>query len=155
MSTNSDHPRIEYAYSYQDTPTGASSDSMVIKLRCPGVLSFKWCLKLYSMVMGGLGLLLSFIWVCFHLYVLSKTSLQELRQLRWEILSGFPPFGQLFWVKHEKQNSPLQVLEWRAPGTGKSDSTRFHYWFSIFMNEVKYISWMFIWSFLSDLQLSS
>ena len=82
MSTISDHPRVEYAYSYQNTPKSVDSDSLVIKLRCPGILSFKWCLKLYSLVLGGLGLLLSFIWVCFHLYVLSQTSLQELRQLR-------------------------------------------------------------------------
>ena len=82
MSTNSDHPRIEYDYSYQNPPTRADSDSLVIKLRCPGILSFQWCLKLYSLVLGGLGLLLSFIWVFFHVYVLSQTSLQELRQLR-------------------------------------------------------------------------
>ena len=82
MSTSTDQPRVVYAYSYQNTTTGVESEGLVIKLKCPGVLSFKWCLKLYSLVLGGLGLLLSFIWVCFHLYVLSQTSLQELRQLR-------------------------------------------------------------------------
>jgi len=83
MTSTSEHPRVEYSYSYQNTPTGGDSDSLVIKLRCPGISSFKWCLKLYSLVLGGLGLLLSFIWVCFHLYVLSQTSLQELRQQRY------------------------------------------------------------------------
>ena len=82
MSIASNPPRIEYAYSYQDTPTSVDSDGLVIKVRCPGILSIKWCLKLYSLVLGGLGLLLSFIWVCFHVYVLGQTSLQELRQLR-------------------------------------------------------------------------
>ena len=61
MSTASENPRVEYAYSYQNTPTGVESEGLVIKLKCPGVLSFKWCLKLYSLVLGGLGLLLSFI----------------------------------------------------------------------------------------------
>jgi len=83
MTTISEQPRVEYAYSYQNTPTGGDSDSLVIKLRCPRFSSFKWCLKLYCLVLGCLGLLLSFIWVCFHLYVLSQTSLQELRQQRY------------------------------------------------------------------------
>ena len=79
MSTTStsDHPRVNYSYGYQNTPTGGDTDSLVIKLKCPGISLFKWCLKLYSLDLGGLGLLISFIWVCFHLYVLSQTSLQE------------------------------------------------------------------------------
>ena len=82
MITTSDHRRVENSYSYCNSPTGGDNDSLVIKLSCPRVASFKWCLKLYSMVMGGLGILLSFIWGCFHLYVLSQTSLDELRQQR-------------------------------------------------------------------------
>ena len=40
-------------------------------------------------VLGGLGITLSFIWVCFHLYVLSHTTNQELRVLRYlDILLG-------------------------------------------------------------------
>ena len=42
----------------------------------------KWIVKLYSLVLGGLGVILSFTWICFHLYVLSVTSLAELRQHR-------------------------------------------------------------------------
>ena len=86
-TTTSDPPRVEYAYSYQNTPKNVNSDGLVFKLRCSGILSFKRCLRLYSLVLGGLGLLLSFTWVCFHVYVLSQTSLQELRQLRLEILA--------------------------------------------------------------------
>ena len=82
MTPNSDPPRVEYSYSYQNTPTDGVTDSWFIKLKCPGISSFDWCIKLYSLVLGGLGVLLSFIWVCFHLYVLSQTSLQELRQHR-------------------------------------------------------------------------
>ena len=105
MSTISDQPRIEYAYSYQETPTSVDSDGLVIKLRCPGILSFKWCLKLYSLVLGGLGLLLSFIWVFFHVYVLSQTSLQELRQLRSVILAELVIIKKdSFYCQSEKFN---------------------------------------------------
>jgi len=73
----------EYSYSYQNTTIDGDTDSLVIKLRCPRLSSIRWCLKLYSLVLGGLGLLLSFVWVCFHLYVLSQTTTQELRLLRY------------------------------------------------------------------------
>jgi hypothetical protein len=43
---------------------------------------FRWCLKLYTLVLGALGCFLAFIWVCFHLYVLSQTEVHELRMLR-------------------------------------------------------------------------
>ena len=77
-------PRVDYAYSYQGPNTRPFNErSFIIKFKCPVISSINWCLKLYSLVLGGLGLLLSFIWVCFHLYVLSHTNLQELRHLRW------------------------------------------------------------------------
>merc|ERR1712223_2117093 len=50
---------------------------------CPRVSSFRWCLKLYSLVLAALGLLLSFIWICFQLYVLSQTTIYELRLQRY------------------------------------------------------------------------
>jgi len=78
-------PRVEYSYSYQ-SPQGqgqGQEDSVEIKLRCPRISSFRWCLKLYSLVLGGLGLILSFIWVCFQLYVLSQTTNYELRLQRY------------------------------------------------------------------------
>ena len=79
----SDKTSPEYSYSYQNTTIDGDTDSLVIKLRCPRLSSLRWCLKLYSLVLGGLGLLLSFVWVCFHLYVLSQTTTQELRLLRY------------------------------------------------------------------------
>ena len=42
----------------------------------------RWCLKLYCLVLAGLGLFLAGIWVIFQLYVLSQTTNQELRQQR-------------------------------------------------------------------------
>ena len=76
---------MSYSYSY-GSPTGGgedgSDDSLEIKLRCPRISSFGWCLRLYSLVLGGLGLLLSFIWICFQLYVLSQTTNTELRLQR-------------------------------------------------------------------------
>ena len=78
-------PNVSYSYSY-GSPTGGgedgSDDSLEIKLRCPRISSFGWCLRLYSLVLGGLGLLLSFIWICFQLYVLSQTTNTELRLQR-------------------------------------------------------------------------
>ena len=78
-------PRVSYSYSY-GSPLGGGEegpdDSLEIKLRCPRITSFGWCLKLYSLVLGGLGLLLSFVWVCFQLYVLSQTTNTELRLQR-------------------------------------------------------------------------
>ena len=78
-------PRVSYSYSYR-SPIGfegeREDDSLEIKLRCPRISSFSWCLRLYSLVLGGLGLLLSSIWICFQLYVLSQTTNTELRLQR-------------------------------------------------------------------------
>jgi len=78
-------PRVEYSYSYQTPPGGreGQEESLEIKLRCPRITSFRWCLKLYSLVLAGVGLLLSFIWICFQLYVLSQTTTHELRLQRY------------------------------------------------------------------------
>ena len=84
MEPSAPCPRVEYSYSYR-SPAGVrdgQEDSLEIKLRCPRISSFHWCLKLYSLVLGGLGLILSFIWVCFQLYVLSQTTNYELRLQR-------------------------------------------------------------------------
>ena len=40
---------------------------------------FRWCLKLYCLVFGGLGTILSFLWVVFHFYVLGETDSVDLR----------------------------------------------------------------------------
>ena len=78
--------RVSYAYSYQDSSPARDSDSLVIKLSCPGVSSCYWCLQLYCMVLGCLGILLSSGWVIFHLYVLSHTHNQDLRIHRYQQL---------------------------------------------------------------------
>ena len=57
-------------------------ESFILKFHCPSLSSLRWIVKLYSLVLGGLGFILAFSWICFHLYVLSVTSLQELRQQR-------------------------------------------------------------------------
>ena len=66
----------------QDQRQSSCDNSFILKLHCPAITSVKWMVKLYSLVMGGLGVILSFTWICFHLYVLSMTSLIELRQQR-------------------------------------------------------------------------
>ena len=50
--------------------------------------SLRWCLKLYCLVLAGLGLFLTGVWVIFQLYVLSQTTNQELRQQRWVFKSA-------------------------------------------------------------------
>ena len=62
--------------------SGADTDVFTLALHCPGLTSLRWVVRLYSLVLGGLGVILSFAWVSFHLYVLSMTSLVELRQHR-------------------------------------------------------------------------
>ena len=58
-----------------------------IELRIPviasamdGVTDVRFCTEMDRL--GGLGVILSFTWICFHLYVLSMTVLIELRQQR-------------------------------------------------------------------------
>ena len=78
-------PRVSYSYGYR-SPSGVEGEDqeggLEIQLRCPRFSSFGWCLRLYILVLGGLGLLLSSIWVCFQLYVLSQTTNTELRLQR-------------------------------------------------------------------------
>ena len=59
-----------------------------ISVSVPRVTSVQWMLKLYSVVMAGLGIILSLSWTCFHVYVLSVTQLPELRQQRSAISFG-------------------------------------------------------------------
>ena len=56
----------------------SSSDCISV----PRLSSMRWLLKLYGLVMSGLGIILSLAWSCFHIFVLSVTNLQELRQQR-------------------------------------------------------------------------
>jgi len=101
MTNNSPRQGYAYSYSYEGgqecdprpgypsplsssrTRGSSETDMFTLKLHCPGLASLRWMVKLYSLVLGGLGVILSFTWVCFHLYVLSMTSLMELRQHRY------------------------------------------------------------------------
>ena len=76
---------IQYGYSYQNscTDNNMHSDSLEIKLTCPRISSIKWCLQLYTLVLSGLGLILSVVWISFHLYVVSQTTTYELRVARY------------------------------------------------------------------------
>ena len=68
-----------YAYSYQDT-TASDTDSLSVRIACP--ISGRGCVHLYCQVLACLGIILATLWLVFHLYVLSQTSLLELRQNR-------------------------------------------------------------------------
>ena len=61
----------------------SNNDSESIVIICPGLSSLYWCIRLYSIVLAILGIALSFIWIIFQLYILSQTTNQELRLLRY------------------------------------------------------------------------
>jgi len=72
---------LSHSYTYRLPEE--QQNTVEISLRFPRISSFRWCLKLYCLVLAGLGLFLSGVWVIFQLYVLSQTTNQELRQQRY------------------------------------------------------------------------
>lgn len=87
------------------TSSGHSS-GLVINVRCPSLSSARWCYRLYSILLAGLGLLLSFLWVCFHLYVLSQTTIVELRLLRYlDIFLGLVEFLSMLSLLYASYSS--------------------------------------------------
>lgn len=58
-------------------------DRIELRIACPSLSSLRWCLKLYCLVFGGLGTILSFLWVVFHFYVLGETDSVDLRIQRY------------------------------------------------------------------------
>ena len=59
------------------------SEGVTILLKCPHLSSFSWCLRLYSMVCGGMGVIFSILWVVGQGYVLAQTEDTDLRAQRW------------------------------------------------------------------------
>ena len=49
-----------------------SVERLTILLNFPRLSSCTWCLKLYSVVCGGCGVLFSILWVVGHIYVLTQ-----------------------------------------------------------------------------------
>ena len=47
-------------------PGHDDTGGVVINVRCPSLSSARWCYRLYSIVLAGLGLLLSFLWVSYQ-----------------------------------------------------------------------------------------
>ena len=58
------------------------SEGVTILLKCPSLSSFSWCLRLYAMVFGGMGVIFSILWVVGQGYVLGQTVEAELRAQR-------------------------------------------------------------------------
>jgi len=82
------------------------SNTLQISLRIPRISSFRWLLKLYCLVLGGLGVLLCLVWEIFQLYVLAHTTNAELRQQRYvDILLGLLLLASLLcllWGSHSE-----------------------------------------------------
>lgn len=95
-------PRVEYSYTYQTPPGGreGQEESLEIKLRCPRISSFRWCLKLYSLVLAALGLLLSFIWVCFQVNNSTSTPIPLPFPIRRCAQFEAPVFSAAFCLIH-------------------------------------------------------
>ena len=54
-------------------PHKAYSEQLVSpQVRFPSLSSCHWCLKLYGLVMGGMGILFTFLWIIIHIYVLTQ-----------------------------------------------------------------------------------
>ena len=73
------------------------SEGVTILLKCPGLSSFSWCLRLYAMVFGGMGVIFSILWVMGQVYVLAQTDDTDLRAQRWAFCCP------LFWNNHWRQ----------------------------------------------------
>ena len=67
--------------SYSRHPS--TQDRVTIVLKCPSLSSLQWCLSLYSLVMGGVGMLFTSLWVVGHGYVLTQTQEGQLRVQRY------------------------------------------------------------------------
>jgi len=71
---------ISYSYTSPSCPphpppsyTEAQSDGGVtVKVRFPSLASCHWCLKLYGLVVGGMGIIFSLLWVIVHAYVITQ-----------------------------------------------------------------------------------
>jgi len=71
---------ISYSYTSPSCPphpppsyTEAQSEGGVtVKVRFPSLTSCHWCLKLYALVVGGMGIIFSLLWVIVHAYVITQ-----------------------------------------------------------------------------------
>merc|ERR1712014_218757 len=61
----------------------SSNEGVTILLACPSFSSCAWCLKLYSLIASGMGIIFSSLWLASHVYVLSQTEGYILRTLRF------------------------------------------------------------------------
>ena len=77
------HPSVPPP-SYAATTRGNSD--VTILLSCPSLPSCWWCLKLYTMVVGGMGVVMTSLWVVGHTYVLIQTEDKDLRIHRYGVL---------------------------------------------------------------------
>ena len=71
------HPSIQPP-SYTPKISDSPSSNVTILLSCPPLSSSYWCLKLYATVCGGMGVLLTSLWVVGHTYVLYQTEDKDL-----------------------------------------------------------------------------
>jgi len=80
---NTHHTKHSYVSGGRKYPQDSDSERIELRIQCPTINSLRWCLKLYCLVFGGLGTILSSLWVVFHLYVLGETDSTDLRLQRY------------------------------------------------------------------------
>ena len=88
--------------SYTSQPSISNNDRVTIVLKCPNISSLHWCLSLYSLVLGGIGMIFSTLWVVGHGYVLSQTNEGGLRVQRWTHIAYFLALNQKNQSCHTK-----------------------------------------------------
>ena len=67
-----------------ERPVAVPKRNVEILVRCPGLSSFSWCLRLYTLVTASLAVIFTFLWIVCLLYVTSQTHNYDLRGQRSE-----------------------------------------------------------------------
>jgi len=112
---------ISYSYPHPNRPPPLppsykeSEEGLTIQLRLPSLSSCHWCLKLYGLVIGGMGVIFSFLWIIVHIYVLTQIKNDgDLRMQRYlDILMGLSMLVSLVSLEYGSmsgERAPLALF---------------------------------------------
>jgi len=112
---------ISYSYPHPNRPPPLppsykeSEEGLTIQLRLPSLSSCHWCLKLYGLVVGGMGVIFSFLWIIVHIYVLTQIKDDgDLRMQRYlDILMGLSMLVSLVSLEYGSmsgEKAPLALF---------------------------------------------
>jgi len=112
---------ISYSYPHPNRPPPLppsykeSEEGLTIQLRLPSLSSCHWCLKLYGLVVGGMGVIFSFLWIIVHIYVLTQIKDDgDIRMQRYlDILMGLSMLVSLVSLEYGSmsgEKAPLALF---------------------------------------------